>query len=1140
MPAVENNSYIKIKRRIGSDVVTLYNELFNGYVYSMSLDVGYNGNPTSLTLNLALNKTLSQVKLNNEVITNRKQDIKRVKALVASRKETLTAFVGNVGNVGNLGTKTYSDISRIADKDFNIDPKYLGVTCSYDIGIYNSQGQASYEFKNFKIVSFSINKKNNQKILTLVLKDNSFVLDKIYVGLLGQEIALDSRSESEALVNGITISCPPVGTNCPGGKVTLNLNQTLHFSNENFKKNFLANFKVDQNKNFQDINFSTGNSANNSNKNNYVLITHKDTNKSIFKGFGAVIILGEEDYKDTVCTSGEVQYSFDTLLKAIKALGITISENQKPVTASPTTDYSSLKDKSLGKLKKTYHGTLRQVLNQWCEDYGYSYSIDFSKSDSTSFTIKGIDLASGLSKEKVLQTKLEMEDLESATSNSSFVLKSEDLSYDLSQQQLKLYSSFYFKEAKEQSISYENDLGYKDFKNINLEEILPQIIGSSTRRDFSGSFRDLNAILTSAILGKYSPKLRQIYNYQNGYYQALGFIPLIGNSQILLPVDKDLIYSESISQALEVQSQVLFSSDGVPCYDIRLGFYNDELARAVLEMETFIADFIGRYYWTDEIPITDGEYGNEDFYAKYELTSSAPVQKVLVGQLYNLDVFKKARYLLNSIQNVFSSGTRRYYDAYQTLIDAANNIQSVCNEAQQAFINLQGNLQGFRKYRFFHERNSASYGVYQDYLNDITNLRISIAGNTTVAPEDIDLTEFHAPIFKEISPISLGLLQAAMPINIDNVALGSFKFGVLLSPNEKFQIYKFVPEFNKTNPIEVQNSIYSKCAKLLELNTSGIQSNLQRNKKTCSKTLLYQTCIQPCTDTQQNTTIQQSLDFAAGPDAYNCFRVKVFRDNTKINDNFVLGKLYTSSINSGTLSLQPTVENPGIIGVEVLRFPNIRRYIDLKTTTQYESIVAPSQATYAIRILTRSTSETFLPYKNYILGGLEDPNDLLKILNNESFSVAVNVNNLTPNVRELFGDATNPTFVSAPFEIQTPSAYPVFIEYQGYQKDKPTYEFLTLTQFHNALKSYYDSLNISSSQPNLKFDTEIFCSEIPIGLKSLLSVENGLVRLTISLAENGLNLACSFESYPKNEAKLENLILKNRPNIKLINTNYFK
>ena len=153
MAEVKNTSYVAITRKVGrSRLENLANQLFNGYVYNMSVEVGYGGTPSVLTLNLALNKTLDKVPSNRSAIEEGKKDIDRVNALIESQKTGNISSVGNLGNAGNgayLGAQ--HNIAKIADEDFNIDPKYIGMSCSYDIAIHNASNTPSYEFKNFKI-----------------------------------------------------------------------------------------------------------------------------------------------------------------------------------------------------------------------------------------------------------------------------------------------------------------------------------------------------------------------------------------------------------------------------------------------------------------------------------------------------------------------------------------------------------------------------------------------------------------------------------------------------------------------------------------------------------------------------------------------------------------------------------------------------------------------------------------------------------------------------------------------------------------------------------------------------------------------------------------------------------------------------
>ena len=269
----------------------------------------------------------------------------------------------------------------------------------------------------------------------------------------------------------------------------------------------------------------------------------------------------------------------------MKTLGIKISSvNNK----------DTIIDKSQGKIKKSYSGTLREVLNQWCDDYAYSYSIDFTSTDS--IKLIGIDLSSPFQKENILTTKLELQTLES-TSQEDFVIKSEDFNYDVGNKNLKLYSSVYFKDAKEKTISYETNLGDRSFYAIDLRKSFPQLFAdtNSTRRDFCGTGRTYAQVVTSAVLGRFSSRLRQIYNYSIGAFPALGFLPLSNDlikSKLPLAEDPRLIFQEAVTKILDIEADILYDKIGSPTMDFNFGFYNQDLANQVDKIENFIADFI--------------------------------------------------------------------------------------------------------------------------------------------------------------------------------------------------------------------------------------------------------------------------------------------------------------------------------------------------------------------------------------------------------------------------------------------------------------------------------------------------------------------------------------------------------------------
>ena len=1141
MAEVKNNSGINISRTqyLGGkpDTKNLGNNIFKGYVYNMSLEVGFSGEVTSLNLSLALDRTLKNVKPNLTVIQKRKQDIESINSLVAAKQS---------GNKTNIGTT--STISQIVDDDFDINENYLGINTSYNISIVDNAGNISYQLKNFRIASYSINKKDNQKILTLVMQDLSFVLGKIYVGVLGQQVALDDRSEILAIIDKLRLSCPANGQS-PGGTATLkNYAQNLHFAGTKLKNNLrdLLSKSIDV----------ISDDSNSSGKSNYVIIKGKN-NKSIANGYGAVIILGEEDFKDAPCNSSEVLYSFKTLLAAMEALGIKITT--VPLASGATVangvDTRTLQDKSKGKIKKSYSGTLKEVLGQWCDDYSYSYAIDFL--GDSGISIQGIDLSSSLSKETVLQTKLDIETLESTLQNNNFVIKSQEFNYDLSKKNLKLYSSFYYKDAKDKSLSFESNLGDRRLYAINLQTSFPQLFsGKNNDFDFCGTNRNYNQVIMSAVLGKYSTRLRQIYNYSIGAYQALGFIPLNNDpamSKLYLTQDPDLIFQEAITKVLDIQADILYDYLGTPMLDFRLGFYNAELAGQVERIEGFIADFIGKHYWTDVITAGEGTIANESYSASYEIQTNPPSQKVYVDQLYKIPIFQEARFLLAEINAIFNQN-QGYFNAFSSFLKLKENADSACEQATAAYQSAIGDMNKNKSFRFYVNRSSAAYGTFEELIKDIQNLEYTFANVNQ--KYKIDLADIYAPVFKELSPVSVATLQAAIPIDLSNSPIGNYTFGLLSAFKESLNIFDFNFSGGILNPIEFQNSIRERCSLISGLIKTGNEAAKAAQKQNCSKTILYTTCVQPNEKNLLQANASAQLQ-AVGPSAYNCQAVTITRKNkvaikvgsSEINllDTVIranISKLVVT--NSGFVSLQDV--SPGSLLIQDIRMTGApMSYKDYKEqANRFEKIVLPAQddPKYQIRLISKTTSEIYLPFKNFIKGGLEDAADLGKIIENDGFSMDLFVNNITPNIRELYADQTVPSYqTSQSLILDASTDNPFIMDYQGYSDEaepRPKYEFQSFEAFHNALKIYYNAKAISYNQPSVTYSVDLFCSYVDATLKNLISVTKGLSKMNLSIGENGLNIQLTYQSYPAKPLSMETLAYKNKPNIKLVNTNFFK
>jgi hypothetical protein len=1144
MAQVKNNSSINITRTQFSSgqTVNLGNKLFNGYVYALSLDVGFDGNPSTLTLNLALNKTLKQAKDARTVQQQRKDNISSLNKLNSARN-TPTTGKAQLNNQSQIFQGTSDTLSQLIDKDFNIEDQYMGATTSYNITIVDGTGKKTYQLKNFKISSYSLSKRNNEKVLTVVLKDNAFVLDKIYIGVLGVEVAIDKRSEIDALIDRITLNCPSVNGSKAGSVTASNFLQKLHFAESQLAKKLNVDPKTTQ------IIYDT---ASGSGKYNYIILKSTDPLKQITNGYGAVILLGEEDFKDSVCKSSETYYSFSSLLQAMRVLGINIApaDPSAPSNASGSSGSSgyiySLRDKSNGTIKRKHSGTLKNVLSQWCDEYSYSYVVDFADS-SNQITIKGIDLTDALSKEKVLKTKLNLEQLEDSDS-AEFVIRSQEFDYDLSKKNLKLYSSMYFKEAREKNLDYENILGTRSFYNIRLNSIFPQLFASSKDTfDFCGTKRTYEQVVTSAILGKFAPKLREIYNYKLGAYQALGFLPLGGSasgSQVNY-LDNSLVAYEAVTRALELQSELTFDSDGKILINMNLGFYNESLANNVLAIESYIADFIGKHYWTNVENVQDGIDGNDAMLRQYTVETIPSTQKIYANELYKLQVFRDARFLLESLASLFN-GSESYFKTFSAFNQLKDNVEKVCETAKASYINYVQDLNKLKPVRFYTARDDAAYGIFQElirgleYLDYFIGSDYNIYSNSVAQLTRINLSEAYSPIFKELSPVSLGVLRSALPIDVTNLPLGNYSFGVLLGYTPDAQIYKFEDIGNHvwTNPIEYQNSIAERCTALRDMITQGNINSLQANKKDCSKTIFYSVCVHP----QEQSKIQANNNatlIGLGPDPTRCQRLRITRKMP--THAFLLAHVNKSLQSSnGMLALESPSE--ASIYIQSTRYPNPSSWVNPSTYNRVEEeyITLPSQITHLITLKSKSSSQNFVPYKNFVRGGLEDKDDINRILNNEGFSLELDVNNITPNVRELFADETEQSYSNNQIiGGQAGDGTPVVMNFQGYSADsKPKYEFDTFQTFHNKIKSYYDYKAASLLQPNVSYSADLFCSSITDDLKSLLSVNNGLVKLGIALAENGLSIQCAFQSHPAKPLNFQSLVYKTRPNIKLVNTNF--
>jgi hypothetical protein len=217
-----------------------------------------------------------------------------------------------------------------------------------------------------------------------------------------------------------------------------------------------------------------------------------------------------------------------------------------------------------------------------------------------------------------------------------------------------------------------------------------------------------------------------------------------------------------------------------------------------------------------------------------------------------------------------------YFNAFSSFLKLQESTDEACKKATLAYQSAMGDMTKNKKFRFYVNRSSAAYGAFEELIKDIQNLEYRFANVNQKFK--IDLADIYAPVFKELSPVSVATLQAAIPIDLSNSPLGNYTFGLLSAFKESLNIFDFNFSGGILNPIEFQNSIRETCSLISGLIATGNEADKARQKQKCSKTILYTTCVEPNETNLLQSNASAQLQ-AIGPSAYNCQAVTITRKN---------------------------------------------------------------------------------------------------------------------------------------------------------------------------------------------------------------------------------------------------------------------
>jgi len=421
-------------------------------------------------------------------------------------------------------TKLTLNIVKKDSSDFTSFPNSL--LNSYEIKVGNLTLSKMY------LYGYEISKSVGQKVATLNFLDGSFILDKIFVGLI-------NRHGGAPEAGTVQFSVPAKCLSCDGSQII-------------------------------DVTGSTTRSISSG------LIIDVDLKK------GGSIILGQEQFVQGQCDIPDVAYNFTQLLDAISKSGINISNF---VDVNPN-------------YFQSYVGTLREVLSNWCADFGYTFYWDFRTN-----SIKGIDLK--IEVDFISQIKSIIDTNSSlnvnATNENTLAIESFNESESLEGTSTQKHISRYLKPFRTKSSS-SSVTNTRTFNCIKPEKL-----------------KVSNYDVTRAILGKYSPAARNVYAIMNNDYEPLGYTALSSFETI----EKGQVNDNFWTKIYDYGYNNPAITDFIAKYNgaqVFVALYDPDKLKLYQDWEAAIADMIGKYYEGANAPSIDSRSCSTSLFAERKTT----------------------------------------------------------------------------------------------------------------------------------------------------------------------------------------------------------------------------------------------------------------------------------------------------------------------------------------------------------------------------------------------------------------------------------------------------------------------------------------------------------------------------------------
>lgn len=521
----------------------------------------------------------------------------RIHQIVVGENPPGTIFGGFIYSfsvkMGNSTTPSSIEVSVINESGiYSITPPRgnsnfgsLSSTKPIDIKIINSMGKIIHSINDCFLVNYNTSTSVGQKTLQLSFVDRSILLDKIQVCLLGENLSKYSFVNGNYVADIVTAE-----------------EQGVDIARMGFR--MPTPEQADKKKLSASIFYKCP--ACDPRRSNEAWVDEVSRNYVSERGFisnidpvkGGFLAIGTEEYASTDCQLKNVTYNFNELKYALSQSGIIIDGIIDRSISNQS--ISSAKGKAVPYRAK-HTGSLRDVLNSWCADFGYTWVID----PVISNRYVGIDLGTPMSS---------LAEIESIANNlregSGLALESINHSFSIEETSKQYHTSTFRRPAKVKTTT-SNIYERQAFSNIRISEIMPcSLFGPRNEQEF----------MISCALSKFNKEARTLFNWM-----------LLANCspRDLSPLGISLKYKLTQDEKEQLMNLSYSNKEAFdkakkygPNAEVWLGTYSQELENKWVDWEGLVAEFIGRWYKITHVPTDKYICGKPQFEKTFKLSST--------------------------------------------------------------------------------------------------------------------------------------------------------------------------------------------------------------------------------------------------------------------------------------------------------------------------------------------------------------------------------------------------------------------------------------------------------------------------------------------------------------------------------------